>query len=52
MQTRLCGQILLEDLKESRKHDILEWTELPDKLKQQLNNQEFDLLCKNQLNKR
>uniref|UniRef100_A0A1I8BDL6 NTR domain-containing protein n=1 Tax=Meloidogyne hapla TaxID=6305 RepID=A0A1I8BDL6_MELHA len=48
MQTSLCGQILLEDLKESRKHDILEWTEVPDKLKQQLNKQEFDSTCEKQ----
>jgi hypothetical protein len=47
MQTHLCGQILLEDLKESRKHDILQWNEVPDKLKKQLNNLEFDLKCKN-----
>jgi len=49
MQTSLCGQILLEDLKESRKHDILEWTEVPDKLKQQLNKQEFDSTCEKEL---
>ncbi|KAF7634484.1 NTR domain-containing protein [Meloidogyne graminicola] len=45
MQTRLCGQILFEDLKESRKYDILEWIEVPNKLKQQLNRQEFDSVC-------
>nr|CAD2182626.1 unnamed protein product [Meloidogyne enterolobii] len=50
MQTSLCGQILLEDLKESRKHDILEWTEVPDKLRQQLNKQEFDSTCEKELN--
>jgi hypothetical protein len=46
MVTRLCGQILLEDLKASRKHDILQWTEVPEKIKQQLEKQEFDPLCK------
>jgi len=46
MMTRLCGQILLEDLKEARKHNILEWAEVPDKIKGQLAKQEFDVACK------
>uniref|UniRef100_A0A183BM62 NTR domain-containing protein n=1 Tax=Globodera pallida TaxID=36090 RepID=A0A183BM62_GLOPA len=45
MVTGLCRQILLENLKESRKHDILEWGEVPQKLKEQLEKQEFDHQC-------
>lgn len=45
MITQLCGQILLEDLKMAREHDILEWQEVPAKLQEQLNTQEFDNKC-------
>lgn len=45
MLTTICSQILLEDLKESRKHDILEWNEVPEELQQKLHSNKFASLC-------
>jgi len=45
MTTALCGQILLDNLKESIKHDILEWNEVPASLQNQLVNKQFDSSC-------
>jgi len=45
MLTQLCGQLLFDDLKESRKHDILEWSQVPEKLKSELNSQAFSKTC-------